>query len=1289
MKEKLIILKNELRKRVEQVKEPDFSERGENEESSLKHLVNDLWECIKMQETEIGELAISSAGNETLSGNPGNDNLAESILNALDDVVISLEYPSLKALYISPVLAGVFGFSTDELINDPELMIPMCHEEDKQGLQDFISSLPHINKTELQFRAILPDNQIRWIYSRVNPIKDQAGNVCRLDLILHDQTERKQLQDFSIRINQVLLNLGPDFEHNINKLTALFGELFGATCALYNRLDEGFLCSVGQWSVPPDYKSVDEPEGHICFDVIRSSSNKMLVVRDLDKTGYAVTDPNVAPYKLKTYIGKAVFCDGVAVGSVCAVFQEDFIPGVEQENMLDMIANAIGIEETRLKASRVIMETEEKLMVLINSTPDIICFKDSEGRWLQANDSILKLYCLEGVDYFGKSEPELAEFTADLYKDAFRNCGDSDEIAWKSGHQSRTEETIPDIEGNLHIFDVIKVPLYNADNSRKGLVVFGRDITPRIDAEKQTRFLNQSALEFIEMEDSVNIFEFIGEKIHKQAGKSIVMVTSFDEATQHAKLESLHGLGTGFSKLIRLLNQHPVGMNTYLSPERKKDVLYQKLTYRKDVYELLAGAVSRTVAKAIESVFNIGTIYEMGFARHELLLGDVTIITPRNQPLENTEVIEAFIKLSAVALHRRLVNKDLLESEESYRGLFNSISSAVYIMDHEGKFLDVNEGALKMYGYPKERFIGQTPDFLSASGRNDSLDIPETLKKTFQGTPQVIEFWGKRSNGEIFPKEVRFYKGKYFGNDVVIVIANDITEQYKMISQLVAAKEVAEFNLQKTNSIISAFPDSIFIIDRNGRLHEFFSNDPDDSLTVHRDFQGTEIERIMPADIAGLIRRHISAVLESGQIQKYEYIIPSHNGRKFFEARMVKLSEEMVLAVMRNTSERMELMEELYHAKEKAEESDRLKTSFLHNISHEIRTPMNGIVGFSNLLTQPGIKQEDVREYNSIINSCSNQLLSIITDIVSIATLEAGQEKVREVKTNVNEILHVVYHQLISKANEKGLKLGFTTSLPDVRAHILADETKLNQVLTNLINNAIKFTEKGEIQLSYALESNQLKFCVEDSGIGIPEEMQGIIFDRFRQVNISASSNLGGTGLGLSISKSYIELMGGRIWLESKAREGTKFYFTIPYKPAGAALLSEIQSGEIQKSDLLSNKTLMIVEDEYINFRLLEKMLQNFNLKIIWVENGYDAIDNCIRNKEIDIILMDLKMPGIDGFETTREIRRLSPGIIIIAQTALALSGDREKAIEAGCNDYLPKPVRKEELISKLLRHLG
>lgn len=961
---------------------------------------------------------------------------------------------------------------------------------------------------------------------------------------------------------QALQNLSSDYRQNINIITSLFGQFYGATCGLYNRLEEGMLCSIGQWATPPGYKEVDTPDGHLCYDVIKNGSENALYVNRLPETIYNETDPNVKLYNLQTYVGRAVFCEGKAVGSLCLVFQNDFIPDFTFYRVMDIFAAALGLEELRLAEARRHLETEERLRVLINSTPDIICFKDAGGRWLQANDSILQLYNLQGVDYRFKSEPELAEFTHEIYKDAFRNCGSSDEAAWQTGGLSRTEETIPDVHGVPHVFDVIKVPLFHEEGSRKGLVVFGRDITRRVDAEKETNFLNEIALDFLQMSDDQDIFKYIVDKVHSLAGDSIVMATSFDETTQEATLQALTGIGKLTEKVLSLINQNPIGMKTYIDPERKKDVLEQSLTTRKDLYEMLSGALNKTVCLALENLLRIGKIYEMGFAGKDILLGDVTIILPKNKQLQNKGVIEAFIKVAAVALHQRFVKSELVESEESYRGLFDSITGAVYIQDENGIFLDVNQGAVNMYGYPKEKFVGNDPAFLSAPGKNDHINLSAILAKTFNGEPQQIEFWGKRSNGEIFPKEVRFYKGNYFGKSVALVLAIDITDRYNMISEIIANKE-------------------------------------------------------------------------------------------------------------------------------KAEESDRLKTAFLHNISHEIRTPMNGIVGFSALITQPGLPAKDVEEYFGIINDCSNQLLAIINDIVSIATLEAGQEKLRESNMNLNKAIQLAILQHHNKAEEKGLNLAYTFGLVDDNAEIIADEIKLTQVLNNLISNAIKFTSSGSVHVGYSVDNKTIKLFVKDTGLGIAPENHDVIFDRFRQVNHALSMNTGGTGLGLSISKSYIELMGGKIWLESEPARGSSFYVELPYKQS----LKRFNGNDLKKvevnGEFLNGKILLVAEDEEYNFRLIKGMLSGYGPVLIHMINGQQAVDYCKDNQTVDLILMDLKMAVMDGFEASGLIRELRPDLPIIAQSALALIGDREKALNAGCSDYIAKPLRKEQLLILLKKYLG
>jgi signal transduction histidine kinase len=256
------------------------------------------------------------------------------------------------------------------------------------------------------------------------------------------------------------------------------------------------------------------------------------------------------------------------------------------------------------------------------------------------------------------------------------------------------------------------------------------------------------------------------------------------------------------------------------------------------------------------------------------------------------------------------------------------------------------------------------------------------------------------------------------------------------------------------------------------------------------------------------------------------------------------------IGTITDITERKMMEADLIASKEKAEESDRLKTAFLHNISHEIRTPLNSIIGFSRLMTEPDTTWEERENYAEIINRSSDNLLAIITDIIQIATIEAGQEKFNEKEININMICQLMYKQFMENAQLQNISFSLNTTLPDEEAHILTDGNKLAQVLDNLVGNALKFTKYGTVSFGYRKEDNNLKFYVEDTGIGIAPEMHQEIFKRFRQVESTVTRNYGGSGLGLAISKANVELMGGKIWLESDIGEGSKFYFTIPYKPA-------------------------------------------------------------------------------------------------------------------------------------------
>lgn len=395
------------------------------------------------------------------------------------------------------------------------------------------------------------------------------------------------------------------------------------------------------------------------------------------------------------------------------------------------------------------------------------------------------------------------------------------------------------------------------------------------------------------------------------------------------------------------------------------------------------------------------------------------------------------------------------------------------------------------------------------------------------------------------------------------------------------------------------------------------------------------------------------------------------------------------LITSRNINERMKAQAELIAAKEKAEESDHLKTAFLNNMSHEIRTPLNVIMGFTELLRDPLKSQDEYHYFSRIITQSSNHLLSIINDIMSIATIEAGQEKIRESLTDINRMLERLYNEFAIRIESQEVVFYFTSKLPDDKAKVITDETKVIQIISNLISNAIKFTQKGKIEFGCHIENNFLKFFVEDTGIGIPAAYHKRIFERFRQVDDNTTRKYGGNGLGLSISKAYVELLGGKIHVESEPGKGSKFLFTIPFKPAVSDHNLSVDFNDLEKTQFIQGiKNLLIAEDEMSNYLLLEKLLANDPFRITHVVNGKQAVEACKTDPSIDLVLMDLKMPVMDGLTATGLIKIERPDLPVIALTAYALSGDKEKAIKAGCDEYISKPFNKKDLMATMYRFL-
>jgi len=399
------------------------------------------------------------------------------------------------------------------------------------------------------------------------------------------------------------------------------------------------------------------------------------------------------------------------------------------------------------------------------------------------------------------------------------------------------------------------------------------------------------------------------------------------------------------------------------------------------------------------------------------------------------------------------------------------------------------------------------------------------------------------------------------------------------------------------------------------------------------------------------------------------------------------LLQEKAKEIEAQNKEYRRLNIDLQNAKLKAEESDRLKTAFLANMSHEIRTPMNAICGFSKLLSHYSVDDQKKNSYIDIINSNAQQLLRIINDIVDISKIESGLVTINQSKFSLNAMLDDMMNTFTIVLDSKKIDLFCKKGLPDNGCQVISDEIKLKQIITNLLSNSAKFTHKGYIEYGYELAGNNLVFFVRDTGIGIPSNAIDIIFERFRQVEEATMDSRKGTGLGLPISKAYVELLGGKIWVESEEGKGSTFSFTIPYSSTNED--HKVSKDFSKKTYNLTNKTILIAEDDEPNLFFLSEILNEMGVNIISVTNGVDAIEVCKQNESIDVVLMDIKLPKINGLDATREIRKIRKQLPIIAQTAYAFSVDAEKAIESGCNAYLSKPIDSAELIKTIMKFIG
>lgn len=626
----------------------------------------------------------------------------------------------------------------------------------------------------------------------------------------------------------------------------------------------------------------------------------------------------------------------------------------------------------------------------------------------------------------------------------------------------------------------------------------------------------------------------------------------------------------------------------------------------------------------------------------------------------------------------------LRESEERLRDILFSTADWVWEVDENGVFTYSSQQGLELLNASNEEIIGKTPfDFMpEEEARRISAIFAELAKS--KAPIKDLENWNIDKNGEMIClltngvpiiNEKGEFKG-YRGVD------KNITE--RKVAENAIRQSEAELNyaqeLGKMGSWSHYLPTSSYKWSKNmKRMLGLDNMDENTAFLVYLNHIHPEDKHLIDLNYQKIIQTKSGVDFEMRyHLDNGETIWLQNNIKPTFEnGQLVELN-----GVITNITEKKNTELDLIKAKESAEASDKLKTAFMNNISHEIRTPLNGILGFTEVLSDPNLQPKDKDIYTTMLYNSSERLINTVTNFLDISLLSSGNQRVVKKEVSLKSVLKQVADKFKSQCSEKHLILSLDMPFNDSEMNITTDPDLLEKILSQLVDNAIKFTHRGSIHVGFKPNENELLFFVRDTGVGIHEQSQQQIFEYFMQENTASNRGYEGSGLGLTIARGFISLLGGRIWMESEKGKGSTFYFSIPLEGISRAKdqkrPSKTFKGKRQK------QTILIAEDDDTNFFYISILLKDDSLVLLHARNGLEAIEMYKEHPETELVLMDLKMPEMDGFEATRQIKLLKEDLPIIAVSAYSGSEEQQRAFEAGCDEFITKPIKKELLWQKL-----